>query len=486
MRVYKQVLLVAHPDKGGTEEDFRALQTAKEDVQSHAKSGGRPRKAPMPPREKSCASKKRPACARQMLPDDSYPQPSVIATMASVTGEGSDGASASDGFRVQCIAVMLTYNGQWTMALWRQFFDFVHQHTMSWRVCLHCGTLEKGQAHKYHVHPMMQFATKVDVLSSTFKFCDMKPNARPEESTSGGRKGSPSPQQSIDRGLFHVYANKIGTARDEAGGLCVSGNYAPVWTDTKMKYAVAGKWAEDLWKQRKLSHEQYGEYLVLCRDGYIARKRALDAVRQPEDEATDAAEQKRITKRIRCNAELFKPFRRYPVLENCLAVFSLDMLRYPILIIMGPSFTGKTELAKSLFRCHLELKIGALTHFPNAMRKYNRRTHDGIVLDDVRDFAFITEHQHIFQGKYDTVVEFGSSPCGGAVYEKYLFKTPSVTTVNKSTLNLEFFKSHDCLGKPDNRILFELTEKPWDEPCATSTVTLPHKSSAEDSGAYGM
>ena len=149
------------------------------------------------------------------------------------------------------------------------------------------------------------------------------------------------------------------------------------------------------------------------------------------------------------------------------------MLRYPILIIMGPSFTGKTELAKSLFRMPLELKIGALMHFPNAMRRFCRRTHDGIVLDDVRDLAFITEHQHIFQGKYDTMVEFGSSPCGGSVYEKYLFKIPFVATVNRSTLNKEFLDSHDWLGKPENRILFELNEVPWDEPCIRSTMSLP-------------
>jgi hypothetical protein len=42
-----------------------------------------------------------------------------------------------------------------------------------------------------------------------------------------------------------------------------------------------------------------------------------------------------------------------------------------------------------------------------------------------------------------------------------------------STLNKEFLDSHDWLGKPENRILFELNEVPWDEPCIRSTVSLP-------------
>ena len=474
MRVYKQVLLAAHPDKGGDAADFRALRTAKENLQSHAKSPGRPRKEASPPQDTDRATKKRPASARQTLADVWKPTSGVMATTADGTGDGCEHcAAAPTGFRLQCVAVMLTYNGAWTLDLWRQFLDFVRRHRTSWNVRWLCATLEKCQARKYHVHLMLQFSKTIDVLSSAFQFCGMKPNARPEDSAAGGRRGSPSPQRSIDRGFFYVYANKIGTARDEGGDLCVSGNYAPVWTSTKMKYAVAGKWAEDLWKQRKLPHEQYGEYLVLCRDGYIARKRALDAVQQAENEAMDAAERQQVTKRIRCNVELFKPFKQFLALQSWLAFFLLDMLRYPILIIMGPSFTGKTELAKSLFRIPLELKIGALMHFPNAMRRFCRRTHDGIVLDDVRDLAFITEHQHIFQGKYDTMVEFGSSPCGGSVYEKYLFKIPFVATVNRSTLNKEFLDSHDWLGKPENRILFELNEVPWDEPCIRSTVSLP-------------
>jgi hypothetical protein len=99
-------------------------------------------------------------------------------------------------------------------------------------------------------------------------------------------------QESIDRGFFYVFANKVslaparacmqwfrlyvsmrgfkaprpgmasvmryqvGTVLDDDGP-CVAGNYMPCWTPAAHTYPVQGKWPEKLWKARKLSHEQY-------------------------------------------------------------------------------------------------------------------------------------------------------------------------------------------------------------------------------------
>ena len=90
-------------------------------------------------------------------------------------------------------------------------------------------------------------------------------------------------QIGIDRGFFYVWANKVGTARDAEGNLCVAGNYAPVWTDECFRYQVLGAWPEKLWKQRKLATDTYKEYLFLTRDGVVSRKRNLDAVEQAEE-----------------------------------------------------------------------------------------------------------------------------------------------------------------------------------------------------------
>ena len=101
----------------------------------------------------------------------------------------------------------------------------------------------------------------------------------------------------------------------------------------------------------------------------------------------------------------------------------------------------------------LRLKIGDLEHFPEKMREFCRHKHDGLVLDDVRDLQFVDNHQEKLQGKYDSVVEFASTPGGTCAFKKYLFAVPVVVTINMSTRNLGFLDNHDWLGKPANRVL---------------------------------
>ena len=121
----------------------------------------------------------------------------------------------------------------------------------------------------------------------------------------------------------------------------------------------------------------------------------------------------------------------------------------------GASHTGKTEWAKSFFRNPLELNIGTLEYFPEKMRDFDRNIHDGLVLDDVRDLQFLSDHQDKLQGKYDSRVEFASTPGGTCAYTKYLYAVPIVVTFNNSTANLQFLRVHDWLKHKKNRLLVE-------------------------------
>ena len=216
---------------------------------------------------------------------------------------------------------------------------------------------------------------------------------------------------------------------------------------------MLGAWPEKLWKQRKLSNQVYRDYLFKTRDGVVGRKRNLDAVQEEEDRLEIAAEIDATTSRIRSNPALYRPFPELPEVSAWLRRFADDALRYPVLLLLGPSMCGKTEYANSLFRKPLELKIGPLLHFPDKLRSFDRRQHDGLVLDDVRDLRFLTENQDKIQGKYNVELEFGITPGGQCKYEKYLFRVPIVATINHSTLNLQFLDNHDWLGKEGNRVV---------------------------------
>ena len=263
---------------------------------------------------------------------------------------------------------------------------------------------------------------------------------------------------SINRSMFYVWADKIGTQTDEKGAACVYGNYAPCWVPGGFKYQVVGRWPENLWKQRKLTHKTYDDYLFLCRDNVLGRKRNLEAVREREQEEAQNTEIQANTKRLRDNPALYQEWPQVPAAQAWLALFGKDAFRYPLLVVLGASFTGKTEWAKSLFKNYLELKIGNLTHFPDTMRLFDKQKHDGLVLDDVRDLEFLSDNQDKLQGKYDARVEFASTPGGACSFKKYLFAVPTVVTCNFSTKNLHYLETHDWLKHPGNRVVVKFPD----------------------------
>ena len=87
------------------------------------------------------------------------------------------------------------------------------------------------------------------------------------------------------------------------------------------------------------------------------------------------------------------------------------------------------------------------------MRSFRRGVNDALVLDDVRDLQFLANHQKKLQGKYDCLVEFGSTAGGTCACRRDLFGVPVVATMNFLTKHLEYLECHDWLANPGNWVL---------------------------------
>ena len=360
-------------------------------------------------------------------------------------------SAARGAYRIQSLGVLLTYQKFSDESVWQRFVCFVEGAQRRCRVCYWCATMETNADGTYHLHAMLQFTDARERMCSDFAFEGVLPNVRAKDLL-GEAWGGRNYQKPLDRGFFYVWAAKEGTAQDGAGDLCVAGNYLPAWTGAKCTYPVAGRWLDALFRAHKLSFDVYDSYIYLARDGYLHRKRNLDAIRERAAAAASEAHVAARVRRIQTNRELYQPFRTVPEAQAWLKLFDADALRYPLLVVHAPSFTGKTEWANSIFRRPLELKIGVLTAFPEAMRQFDRARHDGLVLDDVRDVVFLSNHQEKLQGKYTGAVEFASTPGGTCAYWRDLYRVPVVVTVNDSTQNLHLLKrgAHDFLGRRDN------------------------------------
>ena len=103
-------------------------------------------------------------------------------------------------------------------------------------------------------------------------------------------------------------------------------------------------------------------------------------------------------------------FPEVPEVTSCLALFEDEDGRCLFLLLLCCSCAKKTEFAKSLFKNPLELKVGNLQHFPARMGEFKPGTRD--ILDDVRGFDFLVQHQEKLQAKSVVKVEFSSTPGG--------------------------------------------------------------------------
>ena len=424
-RAFRKVAVHAHPDKGGCVADTQRLLQAKEAWEKAAQASTVGRPSQQATQTEQCHKSNCPS--RQVKAPNAEPK----------------------AFRINSSGVLLTYQGAQDLQQWDRFVRFVKEQVVRWKVKYWCATMEACKKPSFHIHLFLQFHYTIDRFSRSFSFESLVPNGSCNDLLGEGfckRKL----QESLNRGFFYCWADKIGTVKDENGNACVAGNYFPAWTSARCTYAVKGRWAESLWQSYKLSNDVYEEYLFKCRDGTVYRKRTLDVCRSKELQGTQDAEIAARVKRIKQNTAVYKPFPPVPIAQDWLKTFQEDRLRYPLLLVFGPSAVGKTEWAKSLFANPLKLLVGDLPHFPAGMRNFQRGLHDGIVLDDVRDFAFLVKNQEKIQGKYDALVEFASTPGGALAYTKDLFAVPIVVTTNNDTANRELLQTSDWLRRPEN------------------------------------
>ena len=108
----------------------------------------------------------------------------------------------------------------------------------------------------------------------------------------------------------------------------------------------------------------------------------------------------------------------------------------------------------------MELKVGVLQHFLDGMRAFQRKKHDAVILDDIRDFSFLVLHQEKIQGESDFRVEFASTPGGQCAFSKWLHRVPLVVTANNTTKCPELLDNNDFLGNLENRVVVRLAKPP--------------------------
>lgn len=315
-------------------------------------------------------------------------------------------------FRIQASAYLLTYNrkpnpedgtGPFTTEDFEKLLLFLSEKEPT---ALTIG-LEKGKNDNYHLHAFV--SKKTDCTSKFFEFEGVCPNIQINKARGKGKLAS------VMRGHYYAgIADKIGVVK----------NYSTLVNENKFDL-MSSKWTTDLVRQGKMLPKNGVDDLFKWRnnDPYPIRK--MESLYNHYVLEQSKARSEEIMERAR---KKMKPFRVInKVVEWQKQYIDPSELRYDFLVLVGPTKSGKSEFARSLFKNPFEMKTNIV------WQGYNSIEHDGIILHDVQNvFRYILNNRELFQA--NGVHATGASATNCYIYNVDVLAVPIVIVTNRDGL----------------------------------------------------
>ena len=108
--------------------------------------------------------------------------------------------------------------------------------------------------------------------------------------------------------------------------------------------------------------------------------------------------------------------------------------RYKMLVLHGPSRTGKSRFARSLFGLDRTFVVDVQHAEHPDLRGYRRHEHLAVLLDEVASPQFIVSNKKLLQAHVDGAL-LGQSSTQMFTYEVFLWRTPMILTTNNWDLS---------------------------------------------------
>ena len=281
-----------------------------------------------------------------------------------------------------------------------------------------------------------------------------------------------SPRLASLHGLWYVTVMKQGTVAAET-------NYQPF-----SGYLPLAAWMERLWSKAKLDHTEFLALSARLRNGHAKRKRdAMEVQRQEKEDAVRAH-----VESSRQELGTLTGFHAYPVVDEFLAAHRRAAQRRPMLVIIGATNYGKSELG-----AHVLLQLGqrhGLTDYEEItveedstidLSSFDLRKQAGILLDGVADAMILKKNREALQGR-PKVCKGGKSATMMYAYPYTLCGRGVVATFDLSAANLDMFETDHWLSNPKNCLVLHLAQPAYgpehtpmdalDHPAATRTDTM--------------
>ena len=166
------------------------------------------------------------------------------------------------------------------------------------------------------------------------------------------------------------------------------------------------------------------EYAAHYTDGFRNRYADVKAKRKYLEEIEEKNREEETKKRKETLDSRKKPMRSYSEIDEWKKQYDHIDFRYHFLVLHGPSRTGKTELARSLYN-NAYVHKGSID-----WSKYDSRVHDVIIFDDVPNiYAYVDDNRALFQAGPDGIV-VNTSATNAFAHTIYLAGKPMIITSN--------------------------------------------------------
>ena len=368
------------------------------------------------------------------------------------------------GFRLRSKAFMLTHNSRsFTRATWNAYRNWtqalaVRYGATAWAACLEESENASGGGvvTVYHVHSYLLWEDGVGIQLqdlTPLKFQEVKPRVDKCIQVANGK----CPRTAALQGYYYVSVKKSGTVE-------VHATWQP-WRD----YTPLKTWLMSLYDSGKLTHQAFKKLSAQFRSGHAKRKH--DALEIERDELELAVDEHVNQEREALLEENpLQNFRTFDIVTDYVASFQHRLWRRPVLVIVGGTNLGKSQLARDVLT--KVARVLGLSSFEEVtvegdtaldFSSFDLRRDAGVLLDGVNDALTLKSNREVLQG-VPKKCRGGRSNTMMYSYPYTLCRRAVVATMDLSARNLELFSTDHWLSNPANCKVLQLTAPVWERP----------------------
>ena len=154
-----------------------------------------------------------------------------------------------------------------------------------------------------------------------------------------------------------------------------------------------------------------------------------------------------------------KPFKSYPVIDEWRLQYDNNWRRYKFLCLWGPSRTGKTSLALSLWGEPSTFYVDCTGGKEPDLRDYDCVKHKAVIFDEI-PLKVVLHHKRLMQAPH-VPVPLGTSSTHMYTYRVWLAKTAIILTTNKFESEMGKLDEEDREWMISNCVQCNITESVW-------------------------